>query len=845
MPVPVCPRCALPLTGEIAAELRAVGTALAAVDAERGRLLGRRAQLLAAARPVAYPPPPPGWGPRPGPAAGPFAVPFARPVAGPVRETSPPSAQNLLLSLGGALLAVAVTAFTVVNWGQLGIGGRSAVLGALTLTALAVPALLLRRALSATAEVIACLGLVLLLLDAYAVRRVSAELGEIHALVYTAGCLAVVSALWAGYGLLLRGRLVLPAPVALVLAQLPLPLWAWAHSSVRGFAAAVLLAAASDAALAVTAPGRRLPRGLRTTGAVAGTVSGLLGLAAALWLSLDAASTGAALQACGLLLAGAAVALTAAHRLPAAAPVHPVPVAGTPPLSAPVTRHPAAALLAALAALVTIAGTGGVVRTWVADDWVVPGYLGCAVAVLALAAALRGGSRGATADGVATGASAAHLLAALWAVPALAVTCFGPLSWVGSIWSGAPHSAHDALTPHGLRVAPPSMVVVAGLLALVLTATALRRPAWRVPGPAAVVCGAVTVAALPAAAGATYPVALSLRLALAVALLAAAVAVRVPLLSRTALIAGTATAVTAVAWGLAGRTATFAVLGVLLAAFAGTAAVRGDIVRRTVGAVGTVACATGPAWAGPAAAGHPSQVAAFLVLAVGATAVLSAAPSGWPRQALESAGWVAAALAVVLAVPDAPALALVLAAAGVLAAALALRQDRRQAVYAAGALTAAASWVRLAASGVTTPEAYTLSLTAAGLLVGWLRRRRDPAASSWSSYGPGLAATLLPSLVAAWGDAHWQRPLLLGAGALAVTLLGARHRLRAPLLLGGAVLVLLALHELAPYVVQVVGAAPRWLPLAVAGLLLLALGTTYERRLRDVRRVREVIGRMR
>ncbi|NEA59144.1 hypothetical protein G3I60_34550, partial [Streptomyces sp. SID13666] len=270
MPVPVCPRCALPLTGEIAAELRAVGTALAAVDAERGRLLGRRAQLLAAARPVAYPPPPPGWGPRPGPAAGPFAVPFARPVAGPVRETSPPSAQTLLLSLGGALLAVAVTAFTVVNWGQLGIGGRSAVLGALTLTALAVPALLLRRALSATAEVIACLGLVLLLLDAYAVRRVSAELGEIHALVYTAGCLAVVSALWAGYDLLLRGRLVLPAPVALVLAQLPLPLWAWAHSSVRGFAAAVLLAAASDAALAVSAPGRRLPRGLRTTGAVAG-----------------------------------------------------------------------------------------------------------------------------------------------------------------------------------------------------------------------------------------------------------------------------------------------------------------------------------------------------------------------------------------------------------------------------------------------------------------------------------------------------------------------------------------------------------------------------------------------
>lgn len=811
-PVPVCPRCALPLTGEIAAELRAIGYALASVDAERGRLLGRRAQLLAAARPVALPPPPPGWGPRPGPATG------------PARETSPPSAQNVLLSLGGVLLAVAVTAFTVVSWGQLGIGGRSVVLGALTLTALAVPALLLRRALSATAEVIACLGLVLLLLDAYAVRRVT-SLGEIHALVYTAGCLAVVSVLWAGYGLLLRGRLALPAPVALVLAQLPLPLWAWSHSSVHGFSAAMLLAAASDAALAVSSPDRRRPRGLRTTGAITGAVTGLLGLATALWLSLDAGTTGSALQACGLLLTGAAVALTTAHRLPG-------------------LRHPAT-LLATLAGLVTIAGTGGVVRLRLADDWVVPGYLGCAVAVLALAVALRGGSRRATADGVAAGAGAAHLLAALWAVPALAVTCFGPLSWAGSLWSGAPHGARDALTPHGLRVAPPSMVAVAGLLALVLAATALRRPSWRVPGPAALVCGAVAVAALPTAVGTAYPLALSLRLALAVALLAAAATVRVPLVARTALVTGTATAATAAAWSLAERPATFAALGVLLTAFAGTALVRGDAVRRTVGVVGAVACAAGIAWAGPSAAGRPSYVAAFLVLTVAAATVLPAPRAGHSQQALETSGWVAAALAVGLAATDAQALSLALAATGVLAGATALRQDRRRAVYAAGALTVAATWVRLAASDVTTPEAYTLSLSAAGLLVGRLRRRRDPAASSWSAYGPGLAATMVPSLVAAWTDTHWQRPLLLGAAALAVTLLGARHRLRAPLLLGGAVLALDALHELAPYVVQVVGAAPRWLPLAVAGVLLLALGTTYERRLRDVRRVRDVLGRMR
>jgi hypothetical protein len=99
--------------------------------------------------------------------------------------------------------------------------------------------------------------------------------------------------------------------------------------------------------------------------------------------------------------------------------------------------------------------------------------------------------------------------------------------------------------------------------------------------------------------------------------------------------------------------------------------------------------------------------------------------------------------------------------------------------------------------------------------------------------------------VAAWADPHWQRPLLLGLGALAVTLLGAGNNLQAPLVLGGSVLTLDALHELAPYLVQVADALPRWAPPALAGLLLLALGATYEQRLRDVRRMRDMLQGMR
>ncbi|MYX76754.1 hypothetical protein GT016_30245, partial [Streptomyces sp. SID3915] len=213
---------------------------------------------------------------------------------------------------------------------------------------------------------------------------------------------------------------------------------------------------------------------------------------------------------------------------------------------------------------------------------------------------------------------------------------------------------------------------------------------------------------------------------------------------------------------------------------------------------------------------------------------------------LEIAGAFGALVAVGLSVPDAPYLALVLGLCGVLAAATALRPERRPgAGYLAAGLFVAATWVRLGASGVADPETYTLPVSVVACGVGFLRRRGDPEASSWVAYGPGLAVTLLPSLMTAWPDPHWARPLLLGVAALVVTLVGARRRLQAPLVLGGSVLALDALHELAPHVAQVLDALPRWAFPALAGLLLLALGATYEQRLRDARRVRESLGRMR
>ncbi|OEV30943.1 hypothetical protein AN219_07855, partial [Streptomyces nanshensis] len=186
-------------------------------------------------------------------------------------------------------------------------------------------------------------------------------------------------------------------------------------------------------------------------------------------------------------------------------------------------------------------------------------------------------------------------------------------------------------------------------------------------------------------------------------------------------------------------------------------------------------------------------------------------------------------------------------------AGVALRADRRPgAGHASAALLVLATWVRLSASGVSTPEAYTLPVSVALLLIGRLRRRRTAGGgtaartrvSSWWAYGGGLAFTFLPSLIMVGSDPHWLRPLLLGAGALGTTLAGARWRTQAPLLLGGATLAAVGAHELAPYVAQVAWLLPRWLMPALAGLLLVATGATYERRLEEARRLKRAWQRL-
>lgn len=833
-----------------AEELRLLDHELSHLEARRAQLLARRTWLLGVLRSMQE-----AAAPSYGPSAGPQAAAWAPRAQeqGPRRagaDASGPGVQNALLVLGGILLTVAAVAFTLVSWGSMGIGGRSAVLGTVTLLALAAPVFLLRKGLRSTAEATGALGLMLTVLDAYALHRVA--LPDVDGVRYTAVASAVLAAVWAGYGMRLGG-LRLPLPAGVLAAQLPLVLWAGsAGAGTELMTAALLATAAFDAALALGTGGR----GVRLFASVAGCVAGGSGLLAAAWLSWSAHEPAPAARAGLLLLVAVAVALTVAWRTapPGAEASGAMPAGGE--------RSVAAAFVAGGCA---VAAAGGMLRTVLPGDWPALGYLVCGAALSACAATrlappVRLGLIGASV--------AVQGLVVASALPVLLRTLAAPLAGVQEVWSGAP----DALwgTPVGALGAPVSVLVFAGAAG---TATVAARAGVRrvVFSAVALVTAWAALLVLPAALDATYPAGVATHVLLGVAALACAVRATSLEVTLTALALTTGTVVSVTLLSLAEQAATFAVLGVFGVLFLTVCAAPARVL--TSGRARPEADAAGA----PVAARLPADpvrvfvacasvldVSALLV-AVGFATELGTAQLGLlllavpaavaplaPRiadrtagQAAEAVAALTGAAAVGLALTDPPVLATVLGLAGVIAAGTALRADRRPAAYVAAGLLVAASWVRLAAWDVAAPEAYTLPVTVAALGVGLLRQRREPLTSSWTVYGPGLAATLLPSLAAAWADTHWQRPLLLGTAALLVTLAGARYRRQAPLVLGGAVLILVALHELTPYIVQVMDALPRWVPPALAGLLLLALGATYEQRLRDARRVREALGRMR
>ncbi|MDQ0892543.1 SCO7613 C-terminal domain-containing membrane protein [Agromyces ramosus] len=132
-------------------------------------------------------------------------------------------------------------------------------------------------------------------------------------------------------------------------------------------------------------------------------------------------------------------------------------------------------------------------------------------------------------------------------------------------------------------------------------------------------------------------------------------------------------------------------------------------------------------------------------------------------------------------------------------------------------------------------DIVTVSVGGALIGAGAFRMRRSPELGSWPALGPGLAVLLLPALLADFTDPEVWRNVALGIAAVTAVVVGAMHRLQAPLLLGGAVLLVHAIVQLWPWITELYEAVWWWLWLGIAGVLLVVLAATYERQLRLAR----------
>jgi hypothetical protein len=439
-------------------------------------------------------------------------------------------------------------------------------------------------------------------------------------------------------------------------------------------------------------------------------------------------------------------------------------------------------------------------------------------------------------------ALAAAGLAALVALgPQLAVlarAAFSPHLNLVQPWRGVPPAP---MAPAGLGFA--LAVLGACAVAAVIAAGAWRGRAGGLDALAVV----LPLVAAPAvvAAGLAYVATVGALLALTVGLAGWAAVSRSFAPAGAALVAASLT----LAWALAAPLPTLAVLGGLAAAGA-VCAWRAPLAAVRAGAAAaSVLCVCALAACAALAAGWAAWQAGLAALAAVAAAQYTAARLARSRPglslAVEVAGLAAAVVATTPGLRDPRQASVVLTVTGTICLCVALRPGRRVLLWLGLAQGEAALWAWLASAGVHAPEPYTAPAATVLLAVGWRRWRRPPPVSSWITYGPGLAVLLVPSLVAVWLLPGWARPLVLGVAAAAIALAGGRARLLAPLLLGSAVVVLDAGHELAPAVQQLAGMVPRWVPIAVIGVVLLAVGATYEARLRDLGRIRAALGRMR
>ncbi|MGN6574146.1 MAG: SCO7613 C-terminal domain-containing membrane protein [Nocardioides sp.] len=839
-----CPTCGLPLRGDTAARLfQTLTVADSLLDALRA---GARVPVGAATGPV---PSGTAVGGLPGTgSAGRVAGPVAGPVAGddgipggpglPGGPSLPPppahhgltaaSVPKILLTLGAACLLIAALVFLAVTWSVMGVGGRTATLVGFTLITAGLAAAMARRDLRGAAEALSVVSLGLLTLDTFGAQD-AGWLGDLSTASFLV-VLGVLLAVVAGAAAVLVRRT--PAG-GLTGAQIVAGLGVGVAGIGVGDLDAISLPLAQILAVLVAGSATAVAHRARLTftTALAGFV------AAVFWMVQLADATSAAapaslhslwvdLDAWRLLVAAALVgvlvrvtALPRPARVAAAATAYGVLTltAGFPSLYDSAT----AVALAALGALVAAAlVTWLLPRPWGLTGTLVQAVAGLsALATLASVAVLATTRLADAASAAWAGTTGGHLvgtipgeLPAAWLAPlcvlalagtALALAKASPTAdRVVSTLTDVPVATAVLLLSGVATLASYDVPVWSVVLVLLVAAAGFL--AWWLHRRAVSALLATTVFTAGALGVGAYDEWLSAAALAAALLIAGAVHLR----AAPTDLAGVAGAV--VAGTLAGSAWTW---GTLAGAAEPWTALAGLVL---LGAVVLTLHLYPDEWWGceaPATARAGVEVgAAVSALPLGMAGVLLADRATEPT-------WTAVYLTV----------------AGVVVTALSLlREDRRALTWLGGLLLTMASWVRLWDIGVREPEPYTLPSAVVLLAVGLVYLRRHYAAATITALAPGLGLALVPSLLWVLADPAGLRALLLGLACLGLLVGGLRLRWTAPVVAGAVVGGIEVVRLAAPYIGD---AVPRWVLIGAAGALLILLGVTWERRLRDARQV--------
>ncbi len=737
--------------------------------------------------------------------------PFASP------EWSVDRVRSLLLWLGAALPAASALTFTAVAWSHLGDGGRALLLIGVTTVSVGSALGLVRR-LPATAEAFTALSIALAVIDWLALRRAGIAAGTSGTAWWAIGTLTVSTFAFA------LGRAVGRRTTRVAIALL-VPL------SLELVVATVAGAAWSGALLSSLIAGAIAPawRWLQRRPEYAPARVVLMVHCITMWS-----------------LAVGLVATVRAHSLPQSL----VPAAVILTLG----LAPAALLRSA-----TAPGNFEILATLVCA--VVPGALVVAAATTIGPQGLLAWSAAVAAVVVVVAPSLprrwilpAFIAASIFAAPGLvfgataalsAIT--GPLAWLRDAWHGsldAPARASFA-GPRGTTVWrfgwPSVFALGASVVAIAGVATPRRGRDAFIPLTLAV-GGVLGVAAMvaclvPVVAGASALTATATATTVLCALPVAAATVdrSRPELGVVLLPVAILPAIAATGWAALTSTASIVVLGVVcFAALFATVIAASEWMRAALGAFsGAVAITlagvvTRASASGPATAGFAVVVAACVILLVG----VHGRRRVFGGAALEVVGVRGLVVGTSIVARQTPWLAGALTVTVPVLLAAAARVDRR-AVYSVAAGTAAlgATWAWLAVAQVGVVEAYTAPAAVLALGVGLLQWRRGPA-RSWIALAPPIVLALGPTLVLGIARDDGVRNIVSAVMAFAIVGIGAWHPLQAPLVLGSVALLTLALDTFGPAVARL----PRWLSLAIIGVLLMWIGATFEKRRDGARR---------